>query len=185
MLAMTQDVLDALSAVSEISGVILVCRDPAAAELDTSQKVEIFSSPFDHDLNSALESALAVLADRKVATAIILPGDLPLVSVADIETILQAHRPECALTIVEDQDSDGTNCLIVSPPDGVAMSFGPGSFEKHKISAVDAGLKLNVAARSDHWLDIDRPEDFERFRQYVADRAISGHTAIFIRNFSS
>ena len=54
------------------------------------------------------------------------------------------RRPLPGVTIVPDRHGTGTNALLLDPPDAIAPSFGPGSFERHRQAAEAAGAELLV-----------------------------------------
>lgn len=180
MVAMIRDVLAALQGVPAITGILLVSRDPMAEELAKEFNLECFANPADEDLNSALGAALADLQQRGVATAIVLPGDLPLIRSADISAMLAKCNRENELLIVADLESDGTNCLIASPPNAITLQFGPGSFDRHGEAAKAAALTLITPSPNDAWLDIDEPADFETLKHAVSAATVAPETSRFV-----
>jgi 2-phospho-L-lactate guanylyltransferase len=181
MLAMIRDVLSALQGVPSIAGILLVSRDRVAEDLAREFGLEFFANPADEDLNSALGAALAELGRRGVGTAIILPGDLPLIRSADISEMIDQCRRENELLIVPDLEGDGTNCLIASPPNAIPMQFGQGSFERHGAAANAAAITLKTPAPNSAWLDIDVPGDFEALREAVEAERAAPETTKFVR----
>jgi 2-phospho-L-lactate guanylyltransferase len=60
--------------------------------------------------------------------------------------------------LVTDRAGDGTNVLLVAPPDAIAFRFGPGSRAAHAAGARAAGATyVEVAGPLD--LDLDTPDD--------------------------
>ena len=48
--------------------------------------------------------------------------------------------------VVPDRHGTGTNGLLLTPPDAIAPSFGPGSCERHRALARAAGARLPDAS---------------------------------------
>jgi 2-phospho-L-lactate guanylyltransferase len=63
------------------------------------------------------------------------------------------------VVIVPDRHGTGTNALVLTPPDAIAPSFGPGSFARHVALAEAAGVPHRVERVSALELDVDTPGD--------------------------
>ena len=111
-------------------------------------------------LNRGLDQARAeALADR-VDRLAVLHGDLPTLSVEDVDALLIAavgERPMVA--IAPDAAETGTNGLAFSPPDVIGFQFGSGSFEAHRRAAKRAGAWITLVRRPGLSFDIDTPDD--------------------------
>jgi 2-phospho-L-lactate guanylyltransferase len=66
---------------------------------------------------------------------------------------------------VPSHDGQGTNAILVSPPDAFAPSFGPGSFARHKAQAEAAGIASLELTLPGLALDIDEPPDLKRLME--------------------
>lgn len=69
------------------------------------------------------------------------------------------------VTLVPSRDGDGTNAILVSPPDAFAPSFGPGSFARHRAQAAAAGIACRTLELPGLALDIDEPHDLRDLMQ--------------------
>jgi 2-phospho-L-lactate guanylyltransferase len=63
--------------------------------------------------------------------------------------------------IVPDRHGTGTNALLLTPPDALAPSFGPGSCERHAREARTGGVHPEVVEVRSLATDVDTPEDLE------------------------
>jgi 2-phospho-L-lactate guanylyltransferase len=63
------------------------------------------------------------------------------------------------VVIVPDRHGTGTNALVLTPPDVLAPSFGPDSFERHRRLATEAGIAWRIQTPASLLLDIDTAED--------------------------
>ncbi len=116
-------------------------------------------------LNDALRAARdAVLCDGGGdSSALILPIDLPFATVAAIR---RAIASTADVAISPDEDCQGTNLLFLA---GRALgmfsfAFGPGSYSRHRRTAEDAGLRVAIVEDPVLAFDVDRPEDWRRWR---------------------
>lgn len=119
------------------------------------------SSP-DSPLNAALEQA-ALWACREGASALlVLPADLPLVALEDVEALWRASQQlasPSSLVIAPDGRGAGTNALLVRPPDALRFQFGPDSFRRHCQQAQRLGLACHIHRSPRLELDVDLPGD--------------------------
>ena len=120
-------------------------------------------------LNAAIRQGTEAAREDGAAAALILPADLPLLSVESLDRLLDAADAALAagsgrpLVVISPSDArNGTNGLLLSPPDVIRPSFGIASFEAHVREARDAGTSLQVVPDPGLGFDLDTPEDFER-----------------------
>src|SRR5207302_7322924 len=85
-------------------------------------------------------------------------------------------RSALSMLIVPDRHGTGTNALLLTPPDALAPSFGPGSCERHARQARAAGVAAEVVEVPSLATDIDTPEDLEADRK--STRLNSSHVKI-------
>lgn len=157
--AMFDDVLDTLAAVPELAGIMLVTPDREAATLAAARGIRVFSETAPMGLTSAVMAAAARLAAEGAAGMLIVPCDVPGAVPHEISHLLATHRQGRGFTIVPSHDRRGTNAIVVTPPDAVALAFGPDSFALHLAAARRAGIIANVVSLPGLSLDIDTPGD--------------------------
>ena len=78
------------------------------------------------------------------------------------------------MVIVPDRHGAGTNALLLSPPDVIEPSFGPGSFARHAARAHAAGTTVRVAEVRSLGLDVDTPDDLHALHEALAAPAGRG-----------
>jgi 2-phospho-L-lactate guanylyltransferase len=113
----------------------------------------------------AVTFALAELKRRGFDAALVIPADMPLVRAADLESVV-AQAPvgqDRFALLVPSHDRLGTNALMLAPPDAIALRFGYDSFTYHVGRAVERGLPLKLVENERIALDIDEPQDLQRF----------------------
>jgi len=160
---MFEDVLDALSAVPQLAGVLVVTVDPVAADLASSYGARFVTEGAREGHTGAVRAAARLLSGEGQAGMMTMPGDIPRVSAAEIAATLAAHRPAPAFTIVPAHDDLGSNTILCSPPDVVPLRFGEDSFYPHLEAARGRGIDPLIIRQTGIGLDIDHPADLVAF----------------------
>ena len=109
------------------------------------------------------------------ATILLLPIDVPLVTSAEIEELIEGT--DTGVIVVPSFDGTGTNALVRTPPDAIPSCFGPGSFRAHLDRARERGVPAIVKRPPGLLFDIDTPEDVEELFR----RAPDSRTARWLR----
>jgi 2-phospho-L-lactate guanylyltransferase len=157
--AMVGDVFEALAAVPELSGVIAVTAEPRAAALAREAGAEVVHDPVEAGQSAAALLGVDAALRRGAARALLVPGDCPALDPGEVSALLAFPDP---VVIVADRHGAGTNALLLSPPDAIAPSFGPGSFARHAARARLSGVA--VAEVPSLGLDVDTPGDLAALR---------------------
>ena len=183
-LAMLEDVLSALTATPGIPGILVVTVDPEASHLAARYGARLVETGARNGHTGAVAAAARLLAAEGRAGMLALPGDIPLVTPAELAELLAAHPPAPSFTIAPSHDERGSNAIACSPPNAVPLRFGENSFYPHLRAAEAHGIKANVLHLPGIALDIDNPEDVVSFMRIdaptraravlVEDRALAG-----------
>lgn len=116
------------------------------------------------DLNRALTAARRY-AVRHGAEAIgVLPIDLPRLTPEAIQALLQAGFPDRGLVLVPDQRAQGTNALLIRPPEAIPFRFGAGSLEAFQAEARARGLPVRLFSHEALAFDLDTEADWAVWR---------------------
>lgn len=159
--------LEVLRNTEGIEQILVVSRDPAALSLARKMGARTLQEKGDSQLNLALRRAAVLLQSYRVSTMLVLPADLPLLTVEDVREIIQraeGNRP--VVVLAPDRHREGTNALLTSPLGVVAFRYGPGSFARHLEAAREAGARIEVVERPGLAVDIDWPEDLAILQRY-------------------
>ena len=162
--AMLRDVAEAALACPRVDTVIVVCADPRAADLVGPLGARVLRVPGDRGYTAAACEGLAVAAAEGFATAVVLPGDIPLIDAETLARLLAAHEEGGGLTLVPDRRHAGTNAFVSSPPGRMLPAFGPDSFARHVALARAAGIDAHTLPLPAIGLDIDVADDLDRLR---------------------
>jgi 2-phospho-L-lactate/phosphoenolpyruvate guanylyltransferase len=154
--AMFSDVLASLRRVPGLDAVAVVTADRVAESAAVGQRVRVLG-----DTERAGQSAAALIGirhalDEGFGRVLLVPGDTPLLDPAEVAGLLERSH---AVAIVPDRHLAGTNALVLSPPDAMEPSFGPGSLARHTSAAEAARVEYSVERVPTLELDVDTPED--------------------------
>ncbi|MDW8326201.1 MAG: 2-phospho-L-lactate guanylyltransferase [Anaerolineales bacterium] len=165
--------LDVLARVPLVRRTLVVSRDSAALALARKARANTVteSTHSELDLNLALRRATEAALAFGVRAVLILPADLPQLTPADVELLLNALAPasmERTAVIAPDRHERGTNALLVRPPDLMRFAFGPDSFREHVRRANAVGAQVRVVRAPNLALDLDTPEDWALMQGYTS-----------------
>jgi 2-phospho-L-lactate/phosphoenolpyruvate guanylyltransferase len=183
--AMVADVLLALAETGRSEVTIVVTR-----EQSVGQAAGELGSVVLEDVAEAGQSAAAELGARHamslgIERVLCVPGDCPALDPLELDALLEApagadelgaRKP--AVVIVPDRHGTGTNGLLLSPPDVIAPSFGPESFERHRALALAAGVTCRVERPASLLLDIDTGADLAALRALPIAERTGGRRAL-------
>lgn len=160
---MLEDVLDAVSVVRELAGVLVVTVDPAATSLAARYGARVVTDGAEDGHTGAVTAAARLLIREGRAGMMTMPGDIPRLTSAEIAATLAAHQAAPSFTIVPAHDDLGSNTIVMSPPDAVPLRFGEDSFYPHLDAARARGVEPLVVRHPGIGMDIDNPADLVTF----------------------
>lgn len=160
--AMLEDVLEALSA-APLAGVMLNTLEPVAIALARRYGARIVDTQARSGHTGAVMAMAAILRAERAEGMLTCPGDIPAVTADEIAAVVAAHPPGPAFTIAPAHDRRGSNTILMSPPDLVALQFGDDSFLPHVAAARARGLEPTILSLPGIGMDLDGPEDARLF----------------------
>ena len=177
---MFEEVLSTLCAVRGLDRIIVATSDRAVGDHAIRSGAIVFeeSEQLGHSHSADAASRRAMSCGG--ATILLLPIDVPLVTRAEIEELIDPAQVEEAkprVIVVPSLDGTGTNALVRTPPDAIPSCFGPGSFRAHLDRARERGVPATVKRPPGLLFDIDTPEDVEELFR----RAPHSRTARWLR----
>ncbi|MDA9285293.1 2-phospho-L-lactate guanylyltransferase [Pseudomonadales bacterium] len=182
--AMVEDVLEAVTTCDRIDEVLIVSNDARVAEIARSYAVRLIAEPAEPGLINAVTCAGQMLRTEGVTTMMFLPGDVPLVTVEELEVVLDGfgQQEHAEFGIVPASDLGGSNCVVCSPPDCMAFGFGEDSFRRHLSIARTRGIEPLVAKLPGIGLDIDTAADVVVLAAELLRQNLKTHTQRFIES---
>ncbi len=159
-----------LAATPSIDRTLVVTCDPAVAEMAARRGAEVLLETAADGLNHAAARGAAHAAAAGATAVLLLPADLPFARIEDIQAMLQpmGQGPLTPLlSICPDETEDGTNALLLAPPDGFTFHYGPGSFRAHLAEAVVRGRPAHVVPAPGLRFDLDTESDWLVYNGYL------------------
>jgi 2-phospho-L-lactate guanylyltransferase len=142
---------------------MVVTDEPRAAAAARVVGAVVLGDAESGGLNAAVAKAARCLADDGRKGMLVVPADVPLVTAADVDAIVGAHRAAPSVTLVPAESDGGTNAFACSPPLAVGGRFGEDSLREHRNAAMAAGIAATILRLPRIGCDIDRPDDLVRF----------------------
>jgi 2-phospho-L-lactate/phosphoenolpyruvate guanylyltransferase len=163
MRVMLSDVMAALSAAQGLAGIALVTLDPWTGALAQEHGARIITEGAREGHTGAVTSAAAALQAEGVASILTLPGDIPAAKPMEIEALIGAASTAPAFIIAPAHDEQGSNAILMSPPNAVKLRFGEDSYFPHLAASRAAGIVPHILRLPGIAMDIDHPADIARF----------------------
>ena len=161
--AMLTDTLTACSQATGLAGMGVVTCDREVAEVAGACGAEVLWEAQAQGHSQAVAFGVQVCRQRGSPTMLTLPGDLPLLSAADVQAIIAPPEPPVPVVLVPNRDDLGTNAIVLSPPDCLPLAFGHDSFQRHLRLAAERHLQVEIRRLPRVALDIDEPGDLALF----------------------
>jgi len=180
--AMFEDVLEAVTSCDRIDEVVVVTNDKSVASIAASYSARVVPEPDTRGLIAAVTHAAKLLTAEGVGNMVFLPGDVPLVTVDELEVVLDGFglsgAPE--FLIVPAEDLGGSNCVVCSPPNCIEFRFGIDSFRKHLNESKNRGVETSIARLPGLGLDVDTPDDLAELSEILLRQDAPTHTYRFL-----
>jgi 2-phospho-L-lactate guanylyltransferase len=185
--AMVTDVLIALRRAKGVDEVLVVSGETMAVALAAGyDAAAVIDDPDDAGHSAAAMRGVQAAMERGATRVLLVPGDCPALDPAEIDELLEdadgVETPD--VVVVPDRHGDGTNALLLTPPDAIHPAFGPGSRERHERLAEEAGATCTAIAVPTLGLDIDTVDDLAALRAALEDvRGGASHTRGLLARF--
>ncbi|MCA3389248.1 MAG: 2-phospho-L-lactate guanylyltransferase [Roseomonas sp.] len=163
MQVMLRDVLTVLSAARGLAGIAVVTVDSWAQALAREYGARIITEGARAGHTGAVTAAASVLQAEGVAAILTLPGDIPAVKTPEVEALITAASAAPSFIIAPAHDEQGSNAILMSPPDAVKLRFGEDSYLPHLAASRAAGITPQILRLPGIAMDIDHPADIARF----------------------
>jgi 2-phospho-L-lactate guanylyltransferase (CobY/MobA/RfbA family) len=153
-----------------------------------------------YGLNSAVTYAYGLAARGGADKVLILPADLPFVTTADINLMIDAglndwpgngtgdvtaldfepsltlafDKAQPVVAICSDRRGDGTNGLLLRPALEFDFFYGPNSLKLHIQEAVERGYLVRLVNAVGLQFDLDIEKDWQIFQEDERSKPIAG-----------
>ena len=156
--AMLEDVLAALIG-ARLAGILVNTPDARTAALARRYGARVVTEAASDGHTAAVAGMSRILAREKRAAMLALPGDIPLVTPAEINAVVAARGAGRSFVIAPAHDELGSNAVLCSPPDVLPLRFGDDSYFPHLATARRHGLEPVIVRAAGIGMDVDHPAD--------------------------
>lgn len=153
-LSMLEDILRITQKVEKITTTV-VTPDRTVINFVEKKGIGTIQEP-DIGLNRALEMAIKKTIEANFQQVLIIPADIPLIRPKDIGGILDLASGERSVVITPSEEN-GTNALLLRPPDVIGFRFGGESFPEHVKAARSREVGIRIYRSVYVERDIDNP----------------------------
>ena len=162
--AMLFDVLETLGTWASRPEVSIVTSDPFAIDLARRFEFQIISDIANRSETDAIEMATRFCESRAVTSTLVIPGDIPLIRVQELEQILAA-APDEGSVLAPAADGRGTNAAWRRPAGLFPLRFGNDSFKPHLAAARATQKPCVILSLPGIALDVDNPADLRQLAE--------------------
>lgn len=154
--SMFQDVMASAKQTPNIEQILVVTPEGPAASLATEIGAELILESHTYGLNKAVQLAIDQTQRSGFKRLLIVHADLPLILPRDLSIFF---RTKSKIIISPSRDLDGTNTLLLSPPNIIQPRYGRRSYDTHVALAREVDVEPVVVKNDRLGLDIDTPQD--------------------------
>jgi 2-phospho-L-lactate guanylyltransferase len=153
--------LGVLRVTAGLSGVAVISRDPEVEAV--AREHGALSLPETSErLDGIIDGGLDALSARGARSGLVVVADLPSLAPEDVAQMIELGERH-PVVIAPDERDEGTNALLVSPPDRMRTCFGRrGSFRAHSERAASMSLEVAIFRAPSLGFDLDTVEDLLR-----------------------
>jgi 2-phospho-L-lactate guanylyltransferase len=172
--AMVADVLLAIAQAASIEHTIVVTREDSLLEMAREIGALVVQDSDEQGQSAAVMLGVRRALAEGIERVLCIPGDCPALDPAELDALLSSSAAHAGarggadrapeVVIVPDRHGTGTNGLLLTPPDAISPSFGPGSCERHRQLARAAGASCRLERPPSLLLDIDTGADLAALR---------------------
>lgn len=165
---MLQDVLSVVLRSEKVNEAVVVSPDREILRLAKKLGAVALAEKANLGVNMAVSAGIKYCVRRRSPPVLVLPADIPLVSGWDLEAMASLGSSKPSIVICPSLRLNGTNALLLNPPDIIETSYDADSFRGHLSAGRLKGLRVKVYLSGRVMLDLDVPEDLELFLKLEA-----------------
>lgn len=152
--------------------VLVVTDSQEMAGIARASNAEVLFEEEAKGETAAVNLATAWSLAHGYASQLVIPADMAALDRKEIEQLLGASLPAPSVIFCPATDDDGTNAILSTPPDAVPFRFGARSFPDYCRRAEALGVPHEVRRLRSLVLDLDTPEDLDRYLQSPQPSAV-------------
>jgi 2-phospho-L-lactate/phosphoenolpyruvate guanylyltransferase len=143
-----------------ITEIIVVSSDKTIEKFSFENSLKFIKEDSDSGVNNAVILADLYCITNNIDANIIIPHDLPFISVKEIDHIcnISEKYPKCII-ICPSKRFDGTNILFRKPPNVIKTFYDDNSYMNHLKEAQKHNIPIESVKLDNLMFDIDTRED--------------------------
>lgn len=163
-------VLTVVQQAPAITRTAVISSDPRVWVVGEALGVTIIQEEAPPDLNTAVARAFEIARHHEAAGVLILPVDLPYVTVEDISLMIAtglgppSDGARGVMAVAPDKAGEGTNALFLCPAQEFEFHFGPQSLQCHIHEALAREIAIRLVYTPGLQFDLDTAEDLLVFQ---------------------
>jgi 2-phospho-L-lactate guanylyltransferase len=178
--AMLRDVLAAATGVTDRLHIFLVSGDLRAQSMARDFPFGVIEDQLNESETAAIRMATEWCMAHGYDTTVVVPGDIPLITSAELRRVLDSAPDEGAV-FVPAYDRRGSNCILRRPASIIPLCFGNDSFMPHCEAMKRTGKPLVILEMRGIGLDIDNPHELAMLMEREGDT----HAQRLLRSWTS
>ena len=159
-----------------IRKIIIVSNDNEIENIANDYNVDYINEYSNNGVNYAVSQVDLIATKFEVDSDIIIPHDIPLLTVKDINKVCKAsNKHDRCVIICPSKRLDGTNILLRKPPKIINTYYDNDSYFNHMKITTDLKIKTIRMMLKNIMQDIDTPNDLiklsekEKFRSLLEE----------------
>ena len=166
--AMLLDVMSAAAGAKHRIDVAVVTGDSRAQQMARHSGFLVIKDERNESETAAIAMATEWSEEQGYGTSVVVPADIPLITVGELHRVLDAAPAEGAV-FVPAYDGRGSNCILRRPASIIPLRFGNDSFLPHCEAMKRTGKELVILELSGIGLDVDNPHELDLLLQRAGD----------------
>jgi 2-phospho-L-lactate guanylyltransferase len=143
--------------------VLVVTDADAVAQLARRLGADILMEEEATGETAAVEKATEWSVAQGYASQLVVPGDMATLDRAEMLQLLAHPRENPSAVLCPATGDDGTNAVLLTPPNAIAYRFGDRSFPDYQARAKQHDVPCHVLRLPSLVLDLDTPDDLREF----------------------
>ncbi len=167
--AMLRDLMETIASWKDRPEAAVVSGDAFAIRLARSLGFQVIEDSENLGETHAIAMATQVCESQGAGSTLVIPGDVPLLEIQELEAILAA-APHEGSVLVPAADGRGTNAAYRRPAGLLPLRFGNDTFITHYAAARATGRPCVVLSLPGIALDLDNPADLNELARRPGNR---------------
>lgn len=163
--AMLHDVTEVLRHSLPSDSIVVITPDSNVLEWARLNRVNGIHEQAELGVNVAVAGGVKYAVDQGADSVIIVPSDLPLLRVNDVNGIMNLGLEKSRVVIAPSLRFDGTNILLLNPATVIKTSYDRNSFMNHLREARRLRVSTALYVSKGTMLDIDTVDDIHMYLQ--------------------